>query len=1741
MAHKDWIEAFTEYYDHYEKGDVLDKDEAPDTDAELVYWPKASTVAAFLARVCQHPKRVALTTAAGFSLSAAAAKALKEEAVDEDVLEQYARAVSKQHAKVDEELKKAAAWPKVMKAAVADIKLSIKGNPNVKRTVAQLDSKKPTYLYDILDKLQTTYGDKHEDQKVDVLLAHIFLIFSSGDTADVHADKVRTSLAEVEKVCGAEMTMEKLTSVLFESHLRLFDVFKIVSQSMAQLAPDASLEDKLKIFEDAMRSEDAITIPREDLQRAVQALVVKVFKDVKVPKAARGDGGGRGRGYGRGGARGTPRAQANLGGAAPDEGVLAFFTQNDKGGKGGGWGNPNPNTQKETHAQNAQHGRPPQSCSICWEVGHFAKECRSIPHLQSTHPTAQAYHRKGPLWAGRGSGPATAHMATHSGGNSGQRSALSVSDSNAAFVQHNRVAFDAFMDAQVPASFISLSADTSFAPTDAEKERHARRRLTQRRIRPKPGKQLIEAIVDSGASTTLGPEDLVRRLAKNVVEVERENVAGFNADAPKVDINCKGNLFGTVRVEKGHSKAVEMTIRGVKGMDRVLWSLPDLYRANAVVKFCKPEKGSMGIQLDGSLEWIPMEFVDDKYFAVQIDVSDRLSLSIRQKQEQNFRTSCLTSSLDQRILAETARRNLVRNFKYHPEVTHGTDETSLQVKGQMAPFPAEKQWRPSVVGALTYMDVAVIDKGMAANSNAKFMLDVHDAASNFRTRYYLRNLSNLHLWVRKYRNFVRRKGHMFVHLTADNQFDTAGLEELAAQDPTFDYSFCAPYSHSQNPAETTIKAWRLRVRAAIKTAQQDPQSKVGNEHWPYISECITDIENMTFSAACPSTTPWEAFYREQPDFNLWQIPGCRIWYFVYPDLRKNAPFADRRCEGMFVGLHHASGCFKILNLSTGRVLHRRFADCVTREPHEVFNYADTVRAAEVMYGQPGSQLLASDRSAMFEAPVFADNLEDIENGNVSNVNYIGPKPVGTTVAQSSNIFELLSEEDSESDIEAENGLNGVQNNEVSSSSDHDSDDEIETTAVKVGSMHKWTAKRIAKHHGVSVEQLAEYNGDEHGNQFITNATKFNAEYTLNIPVTVSYAQVGSSQALCATDKVHEVTYSGLLAQTVQALPEASLFADAVLGIENPAVSKVSDALPNLVHAISGRDFEQHQTVDMSATRKIGESRNGSLREAVHQAFLSDLTESVKQPSSYEAGLKDPQQRKHWLAGDAVESKRCKDFDAYDVVPYSVAVQSGEYVGHVLRIIRIKEVSEKGVTIEREYKVRYAYDEARNPDDDGEEHFAAVMRTQTSRLLNLKACRLRRKVMRGDLVSAFLHVTADKPFYTRFPKGHPEEFINGIRQAMKWKKLLYGKGTASRGLWHDFAATLIALGFKQHSAVDQCLFTHAERDIDVGLYVDDIEASAVDEQLQWLRDKLNLRYECKWLGFNSKDCDESSEKSKVFVGIRTEIDHSTQTMTQDQTALIQKAAVRFKWDGKTKFAPPVQTVPFPDLADGVKPDPIFHKRYRSKVGFVAHLAVQTRFDINQHAVKAARRLNDPVPECEAYIDQVLQFLFSTMDDRLNFSCKQNLSSTLLISSDAAHGDTADGRSTTGWISSLCGGAWAWGVDTLRLAVMSSTEAEYCAAANACKEVLAQQALFAAFRLDFPKHYPVLIDNQSAISLACGPAAHHQRTKHIASKYHFQRKLLLDGVVRYQHQASEYLVADLLTKDLVVGCAHRPFGL
>jgi hypothetical protein len=88
-------------------------------------------------------------------------------------------------------------------------------------------------------------------------------------------------------------------------------------------------------------------------------------------------------------------------------------------------------------------------------------------------------------------------------------------------------------------------------------------------------------------------------------------------------------------------------------------------------------------------------------------------------------------------------------------------------------------------------------------------------------------------------------------------------------------------------------------------------------------------------------------------------------------------------------------------------------------------------------------------------------------------------------------------------------------------------------------------------------------------------------------------------------------------------------------------------------------------------------------------------------------------------------------------------------------------------------------------------------------------------------------------------------------------------------------------------------------------------------------------------FNVTDSvEEQVHPFKVFAGI-SEIDHENKIMTQDHIQLVRKpprAAVRFKWDGRKRFSPPVASE-FPSLSEGAKANTEFHKRCRSKVGFV----------------------------------------------------------------------------------------------------------------------------------------------------------------------------------------------------------------
>lgn len=94
-------------------------------------------------------------------------------------------------------------------------------------------------------------------------------------------------------------------------------------------------------------------------------------------------------------------------------------------------------------------------------------------------------------------------------------------------------------------------------------------------------------------------------------------------------------------------------------------------------------------------------------------------------------------------------------------------------------------------------------------------------------------------------------------------------------------------------------------------------------------------------------------------------------------------------------------------------------------------------------------------------------------------------------------------------------------------------------------------------------------------------------------------------------------------------------------------------------------------------------------------------------------------------------------------------------------------------------------------------------------------------------------------------------------------------------------------------------------------------------------------------------------------------------------------------------------------------------------------------------------------------------------------------------------------------------------------LSSTEAEYVAAAHASQEAVWLKQLLLDF--NFETCNPVILfeDNQGCIKLSESEKSSH-RTKHIDIKFHHLRDLVERDIIELKYCPTESMIADVLTK-------------
>lgn len=412
-----------------------------------------------------------------------------------------------------------------------------------------------------------------------------------------------------------------------------------------------------------------------------------------------------------------------------------------------------------------------------------------------------------------------------------------------------------------------------------------------------------------------------------------------------------------------------------------------------------------------------------------------------------------------------------------------------------------------------------------------------------------------------------------------------------------------------------------------------------------------------------------------------------------------------------------------------------------------------------------------------------------------------------------------------------------------------------------------------------------------------------------------------------------------------------------------------------------------------------------------------------------------------------------------------------------------------------------------------EVFAPVSKYVTVRTLMAKAAAEDLELHQIDIKTAFLHGELEETIYMQQPPGYEE---GGSYKACRLNKSLYGLKQAPRAWYTKLQKELETIGFVP-SPADPSLFTLSNKTTNVYLlvYVDDILIAGRDKTtVNYIKEELLKKFEGRDLG-----------EITSFLGINITRNRQDKMIKMDQSGMIDSIIKQFGLEEantkKTPLSPSIKL----SKNEG---EPLDKETfpYGTLVGKLMFLTVATRPDIAYSVGTLARFISEPNITHWQAAKGVVRYLAHTKDRGIEFR-GSNLALTGFCDADYA-GDIDTRKSTTGYVFIVNGGAVSWNSKRQPTVAVSTTEAEYMAAASAVKEGLWLRKLF--YSLDIPQTtVNINCDNQSAIKLLKNPIF-SVRSKHIDVAHHFARERVQRREVTFHYIPTTEMAADIMTKVL-----------
>jgi hypothetical protein len=266
----------------------------------------------------------------------------------------------------------------------------------------------------------------------------------------------------------------------------------------------------------------------------------------------------------------------------------------------------------------------------------------------------------------------------------------------------------------------------------------------------------------------------------------------------------------------------------------------------------------------------------------------------------------------------------------------------------------------------------------------------------------------------------------------------------------------------------------------------------------------------------------------------------------------------------------------------------------------------------------------------------------------------------------------------------------------------------------------------------------------------------------------------------------------------------------------------------------------------------------------------------------------------------------------------------------------------------------------------------------------------------------------------------------------------------------------------------------------------------------------------------------------YTGFEIQQSPSTGTISISQTKYIRDLLAKAKMADAKSFATPLPTGL--QLQKAAPDDPLIEKPevYRSLVGALLYASTSTRVDIATAVAQLCKYMQEPRQSHDAALKHVLRYLSGSAS--LSLTYRRESSFEVLGFSDASFAQDLDSRkSTTGYAFTISGGAVSWNSKQQTIVATSTMESELIAASAASDEAIFIRQLLLDLTLGPTNPIKILCDNQPMLHMVTNSTT-TSKNKHIDIKFRSIEERVIKGYVSLEYKPSEYLPADLLTKNL-----------